>query len=117
MLKRIFVFVIIGAAFFVSVQFISVYFSAWQFDDFVKDAVRFAPIRESDAKSHLVEHIAEQARSYGVVLDPKEVQVDKRMDANSGVTTLSVDLTYSIPVDLYYFTYQIRRYLHATTRY
>jgi hypothetical protein len=117
MLKRLFVFVVIGALFFVSVQFISVFFSAFAFDDFVKDEVRYAPVRENDTKEHLVEHILEQSKFYRVILDESDIHVNRSVDKDSGVTTLSVDLTYTSPVDLYYFTYEIRRHLHAQTKY
>ena len=117
MLKRIFVFVLIGATFFVGMQFASVYFYASEFDDFVRDELKFAPAREDDSKEHLVEHIKEQAQYYGLTLNDKDVVVDKTTDKDSGVTTLTADVTYTSPVDLYYFTYQLRRHTHATASY
>jgi hypothetical protein len=117
MLKRIFVFVLIGALFVVGVQFASVIFYLWQFDDFVNDEVKFVSVRENDSKEHLVEHIMEQARAYHLDLDPKDIRVEKHSDLDLGITTLSVDLNCSAPVDLYYFTSQVRRHVHATTTY
>jgi hypothetical protein len=117
MIKRIFVFVLIGAMFFVAVQFISVFFYAWEFDDFVADEVKFAPIREDDSKEHLVEHIKRQAQFYGLNVNEKAINVDKRTDTDSGITTLAVDVTYTTPVDLFYFTYQLRRHIHTATMY
>jgi hypothetical protein len=117
MLKRIFVFVLLGAMFFVGMQFISVFFYAWEFDDFVRDELKFAPAREDDSKEHLVEHITEQARYYGLTLNQRDLIVGKATDTDSGVTTLSADVTYTTPVDLYYLTYQLRRHIHATASY
>ena len=117
MLKRIFVFVVIGGLFFVSVQFISVFFNAFEFDDFVKDEVKFAPIRENDTKAHLAEHILKQSKLYRVILGENDVRVNRNTDTASGVTTLAVDLNYTSQVDLYYFTYEIPRHLHAQTKY
>jgi hypothetical protein len=117
MLKRIFVCILIAAIFFVAVQFASVFFYAFAFDDFVKDEVKFAPVREQDTKAHLVEHIAEQAKYYGQTLDPHDIQIDRHTDLDSGITTLSVDVDYIAPVDLYYFTARVHRHLHAATSY
>ena len=117
MLKRIFVFVLVGALFFVGMQFLSVFFYAWEFDDFVRDELRFAPFREDASKEHLVEHIKQQAQYYGMNLNEKNVVIGKATDINLGITTLSADVTYTTPVDLYYLTYQLRRHIHAIARY
>jgi hypothetical protein len=117
MLKRLFVFVLIGAVFFVAIQFASVFFYAWQFEDFVKDEVKFAPMRESDERAHLVEHILSQGQSYSLTLDPKDIEVQKHTDTDSGITTLQVKVNYTSPVDLYYFTYPLRRNIRAATMY
>lgn len=117
MLRRIFVFVLIGALFFVGIQFASVYFYAWEFDDFVRDEVKFAPVRESDDKAHLVEHITRQAQFYGLEIDPKSIEVVKHTDTGSGITKLEVDVNYTSPVDLYYFTFPLRRSVRTATSY
>ena len=117
MLKRIFVLVLLGAMFFVGMQFFSVYFYAFEFDDFVQDELKFAQAREDGTKEHLTEHIKEQAQYYGLKVDPKNIVIDKTTDQDSGITTVSADVTYTTPVDLYYFVYQLRRHLHAVARY
>src|SRR5712691_9362600 len=99
MVKRIFVFVMMGAMFFVGMQFISVFFYAWEFDDFVRDEVKFAPIREDDSKEHLVEHIKRQVQFYGLDVNERAINVDKRTDTDSGITTLTMDDIYSALVD------------------
>jgi hypothetical protein len=117
MLKRIFVFVLMGAMFFVAMQFLSVYFYAWEFDDFVSDELKFAMAREDDSKEHLVEHIKEQAQYYGLAVKDKDVAIDKSTGKDSGITTVTADVTYTTPVDLYYLTYQLRRHIHASVMY
>jgi hypothetical protein len=116
-LKRIFTVVLIGALFFVGVQFAAVFFYAWAFEDFVKDEVKFTPMREPAERVHLVEHILNQAQSYSLAVDPGDVAVEKHTDTNSGITTLQVNVSYMSPVDLYYFTYHLRRNLLAKTTY
>ncbi|HLH32556.1 MAG TPA: hypothetical protein VKY31_15240 [Terriglobia bacterium] len=121
MIKRVFGFVVIGALFFVSVQFAAVYFYAWEFDDFVRDEVKFAPMREGEEKenlkSHFQDHLTQQAQFYGLTLNPQDISVDRHTDTDSGITNLNVEVNYTTPVDLYYFTYPIRRHITANTMY
>ncbi len=117
MLKRILGFVFITWMFFVGVQFVSVYFYAWEFDDFTRDEVKFSPAREEDSREHLVDHIKQAAQYYGLELKDKDIVIQKSTDIGSGITRLAVDVTYTTPVDLYYFTYQLRRHIHAATMY
>ena len=117
MLNRLCVFVVIGALFFVGLQFASVYFYAWEFDDFVRDELKFAMMRERHTEDRLVDHIIEQAQFYGLTTDKKNIRVETHHDSTSGLTFLAVDVNYSTPVDLYYSTYQLRRHVHASTRY
>lgn len=117
MLKRIFVVIIIGVLFFVLLQFAGVFFYAWQFDDFTRDEVKYAPLRDASTKEHFVLHLIEQAHFYGLDIDPEDIGYQKNRDADSGITTLAVDVNYTVPVDLYYFKLPLKRHLHAVTRY
>ena len=117
MVKRVFVFVLIGAMFFVGTQFLAVLFYAWEFDDLASDEVKFAPIRQDDSRERLVSHIREEALYYGLKVDEKAITVIRNTDLDSGVRHLAVDITYTTPVDLYYFTYQLRRHIHPSTMY
>ncbi len=114
-MKRLLVFTLMAAAFFVGVQFVCVYFYVYEFDDFVKDEVKFAPIREKDTKEHLVDHITRQAMIYSLAVD--KVKVRRNTDGESGLTTLAIDLNYTASVDLYYTSFLIHRSLHASTTY
>jgi len=115
MIKRLLLWILLGAGFFVVIQFIPAFFYASEFDDFVKDEVKFAPTRESTEQDHLVEHITGMSLRYGVNIDPKGITVTKTQ--NSDYRTLSVSVAYSIPIDLYYFTHQLRRQVNATISY
>src|SRR3954468_15727297 len=117
MIKRIFFVVLLGAMFFVAMQFVSVLFYVWEFDDFTRDAVKFAPIRQDGSEDHLVGHIQEGARFYGLAIGDVKVRIDKRTETPTGVKLLAVDVAYTTPVDLYYFTYQLRGNVHAATTY
>lgn len=89
-------------------QYLPVLFYAWAFDDFVRDEVRFAPMRETAEQEHLVDHILEQARRYRVIVDKKDVRVSKTRDPQRGIRMLAVDIDYRAPVDLYYFVHEVR---------
>ena len=117
MLKRLLIWVLLGAIFFVLIQFIPAYFYASEFDDFVKDEVKFAPTRESTDKEHLAEHITEMSLHYGVQIDPKGIIINKTQNTDSNYETLSVSVAYTIPIDLYYFTRQLHRQVNASISY
>jgi hypothetical protein len=117
MVKRLLIWVLLGAGFFVAIQYIPAYFYASEFDDFVKDEVKFAPTRESTDKEHLTEHITEMSTRYGVRIDPKGIIIKKTENTASNFETLSISVTYSIPVDLYYFTHQLHRQVNASISY
>jgi hypothetical protein len=117
MVKRGLILIFVVAAFYVGVQFASVLFYAWEFEDFAADEVKYAPFRENDTTEHLTEHLRQQAQFYGLNLNNKDVVVKRHTDEGSGVTIISVDLQYASPVDLYYFSYQLRRHVHASTMY
>ena len=117
MLKRIFLLVLIGGLFFVAIQFAAVFFYAWEFEDFVKDEVKYSPMRESSERAHLVDHIVSKAQFYNLALDAKDVVVQKNTDVGSGITTLQVHVSYTSPVNLYYFTFPLRRRILAAMTY
>src|SRR5437588_12571656 len=117
MLRRLLLFVFLGAAFFIAIQFIPAYFYASEFDDFVKDEVKFAPTRESTDREHLIQHITDASVHYGVKIEPKGITIKKTENFATNLQTLTVSVVYSIPVDLYYFTEQLRRHVDASISY
>ena len=117
MLRRVLLFVFLGALFIAAIQFIPAYFYASEFDDFVKDEVKFAPTRESTQREHLVEHILAEAMYYGVDVNPKDIVIKKTKSADSNFEKLTVSVPYTISVDLYYFTHRMHRQVDASTGY
>jgi hypothetical protein len=79
-------------------------------DDFVRDELKFAMMREHHTEDGFVDHIIAQAQFYGLTTDRKNIRVETHPDSKSGLTFLAVDVNYSTPVDLYYSTYQLRRH-------
>ena len=117
MLKRVLIWVLFGAAFFVAIQYLPAYFYASEFDDFVKDEVKFAPTRESTDREHLTQHITDASTHYGVQIDPKGITIEKTQNTDSDYRTLTVSIAYRMPVDLYYFTPRLRRNVKASISY
>lgn len=117
MLRRIVIVVVVLGLFLGVLQYLPVLFYAWEFNDFINDEVKFAPMRESDENKHIVDHILEQGRKYGMVLDKNTVQLTKQYHPESGITTLTIDVDYSAPIDFRYFLYQARFHHHASTNY
>ena len=55
MLKRLLVWTFLAAVFYALIQFIPAYFYASEFDDFVKDDVKFTPMRENTEEGNLAD--------------------------------------------------------------
>ena len=117
MRKRLLIWVLFGAAFFVGIQYIPAFFYASEFDDFVKDEVKFAPTRESTDREHLIQHITDASGHYGVQIDPKGITIAKVRNIDSNYQTLTVSVAYSVPVDLYYVTHRLHRRVNASISY
>jgi len=109
---------ILSCSVFAFAQCAPIYFAAWEFDDFIKDEVRFAPLRESVQEDHLRAHILEVAKHYKLQLDPKEIEITKTTTIpGMSWKTLSVDVTYSAPVDLNLFQRQLHFHTTASIAY
>jgi hypothetical protein len=100
---RIFLWLAMAATFYVGVQYAKVYFYVTEFNDFIADEVKFAPTRESTEEDHLQEHIRDASGQYGLEIDLGEIKVNKTHDMDNDISTLAVDVSYSVPVDLYFF--------------
>jgi len=109
---------ILGSLLFAFAQCAPVYFYAWEFDDFIKDEVKFAPLRESTYEDHLRAHILDLARHYKFDLDPKQIRISKTPTIpGMSWQTLSVEVTYSAPVDLDLFTRELHFHTIASIAY
>lgn len=108
---------VVGAAFLVVLRYAPVLFYSWEFNDFIDDEAKFAPMRETDDRQHLVAHILEQGFQFGMVVDKDDVVVTKIYHPESGITTLAVDVGYTVPMNFYLFNYQARFRHHTTTNY
>jgi len=88
-----FLLLLLVAAFFAGSQFVPAYFHAIQFNDFIKQEVKFA-LSARRTPDDVRQHIVEEAKDLEIPVGPRDVQIEKRGPA------FTVDFEYSIPVDL-----------------
>jgi len=110
-LWRLITWLVVGAGFFAGAKYAQVYFYASEFDDFVKDEVKFAPTRESTDSDHLTEHILDAAGQYGVDLDARDIKI-RKTHTSEDIETLTVDVNYSAELDLQ--VYKPALHFHST---
>jgi len=113
-LPRLLLWIIAGTFFYVALQYLPGLFYARQFDDFVRDEVRFAPVRE---KSQLVQHIIEGAHDCHIEVDQHQIQIVKTRDMPHGVNTLTVDVAYQVPIHIFGWTRELPRSIEGTVKY
>jgi hypothetical protein len=91
----------------------AVYFYVTEFQDFVKQEVKFAPVRNNTDETRLFEHIRDAARFYNLEIDPaNDIKIQKTVTIpGMHLTTLGVDVKYTALVDLNV----IKRPLHFHT--
>jgi hypothetical protein len=88
-----FIVLFLAAAVFLAVQYVPVYFTAWQFYDAIRQDVKFAGTGR-DTLDSLRDDILLNAQEYGVSLEKGAVQI--RSDGPFFV----VEVQYSVPIDL-----------------
>jgi len=93
------------------------YFYASEFDDFIKDEVKFAPTRESTEEDHLRTHISEAALQYGMTLNPRDIRIEKTRDSQQITNKLEVNVAYTGNLDLHYKQYPVHFRTNAVILY
>jgi len=88
------------ASLYAGFQYLQVYFYASAFDDYVHNAVRFAPARDRTNEDYLKTHILEVSRDFGVNVDEKDVRVKKTRNDEQQFETLEVNVSSTAPLDL-----------------
>ena len=91
--KRTFTVVIVAALIFAGIQYIPVYFDAWQFYDSVRQEVKFAGTSRQSIDS-VREAVLRLASDHEVPLRERELGV------TSQGPFFVVDIYYSVPIDL-----------------
>jgi hypothetical protein len=96
-LKAIFGVLVIVAVAIISIKIIPVYFSNYEFEDFIKSEAlqsTYSTRTEDDIREAVVKH----ARDYDIQLTSRQVRVSRSGSNGSG--SLSIEAEYSVPVSL-----------------
>jgi len=96
-LKLISGFAIVGFLILVGIRIVPPFFNNYELEDAIKTEALQATY-STRTEDDIRESIIKQARSYDIVLTPKQVHVARV--GGFGVGTLAIDAEYSVPVDL-----------------
>lgn len=96
-LKLIFGVAVIAAVTFVGIKIVPVYFSNYEFEDFIKEEAlhsTYSTRSEEDVRESVIKH----ARDFDISLTAKQVHVSRTGGYGNG--SLTIEAEYSVPVDL-----------------
>ncbi len=88
---------VIVAVAFLGLKFLPVYFSNYEFEDFIKEEAlhsTYSTRSEDDIRDTVIKH----ARDFDIELTPKQVHVSRTGVNGNG--SLSIDADYSVPINL-----------------
>ncbi len=91
--RQLFMLVLLVAALFAGSQIIPAYFHAFQFNDFIKQEVKFAVASRRNTQK-IRARIVEKAQEFNLDVKPQDIRIVRRGPA------FSVELDYLIPIDL-----------------
>ena len=94
--KRIFTIVVLVAGVFVLVQYASVYLTKWQFDDAVRQSVKYAATSRKSTED-VRREVVDKAEELGIEIGPKDIHITKRGPA----FTLELEYTSTVNLRLY----------------
>ena len=96
-LKLLFGVGLVVAVALVGIKIVPVYFSNYQFEDFIKEEAlhsTYSTRTEDDIRDAVIKH----ARDYDIDLNAKQVHVSRTGSNGNGSLTIEAD--YSVPIDL-----------------
>lgn len=99
--KRTFVVLVAVVLIFLAIQYIPVYFDAWQFYDAVRQEVKFAATSQRSVDS-VRDSILGLASEHEIPLEPQNLMVD------SQGPFFVVEIHYDVPIDLKAFEHDVR---------
>lgn len=95
------------AIFYVVAQYIPPYLYGFQFNDAVREEVRFAEIRRRSAEDLRISIIKRADENY-IPLDPKNIKITRKGK------DLTVDVTYTMPVNLVVYQHVLQFHVVAS---
>ena len=98
--RQIFILLVLIALLFAGTQYVPAYFAAFQFDDFIRQEVKFAVTNRKTPEKIRV-NILEKANELGIPLTAKDVHITKRGPA------FTVDVEYHLPINLKVYKHEL----------
>src|SRR5215813_320771 len=98
--RQIFILLVLVAVLFTSAQYVPAYFAAFQFNDFIRQEVKFAVTNRKTPEKIRV-NIVEKANELGIPLMPKDIHITKRGPS------FTVDFEYRLPINLKVYRHEL----------
>jgi hypothetical protein len=95
--KRVFVVIVVGVLVFLGINYVPIYFNAWQFYDASRQVVRFAGMGQQTVDD-VRDEILDLAEEWAVPVHEDDVKVQVTVTREGPVFT--VQIYYEVPVDL-----------------
>src|SRR5262245_10680917 len=91
--KQVALLLLLVAALYAGSQIIPIYFNAFQFNDFIKQEVKFA-VASRRTVDDIRARIVEKAKEFDLGIGPKDVHITRRGPS------FNVEIDYSVPLNL-----------------
>jgi hypothetical protein len=85
---------------YAATQYVPPYFYAFQFNDFIRQEVKFA-VTARRTTEDVRTHIVEKAQEFNIPITAKDVQITRRGPA------FTVDVEYRVPIDLRVYQHEL----------
>ena len=94
--KQLFMLLLLILALFAGSQIIPAYFNAFQFNDYIKQEVKFA-VASRKTTDMIRAKIVDKAKELGINVGPKDISITRRGPS------FTIQLDYFIPIDLRFY--------------
>jgi hypothetical protein len=98
--RQLLMIAVLAAGFFVAYQYVQAYVTAFQFNDFVRQQVKYAGPSRKTADT-LREEVFRKANELGIALTKKDIRITRRGPA------FTLELEYRWPIDLRVYRHEL----------
>jgi len=98
--RQILIIIVIAALFFAGSQYFPAYFAAFQFNDFVRQEVKYAATSRKTTDA-VRESVLQKAGELGIPLNKKDIRITRRGPA------FTIDIDYRWPIELKIYHHEL----------
>lgn len=98
--RQLFILLVLGVSLYAAMQYVPAYFAAYQFNDFIRQEVKFA-VTARKTTDIVRDEIAREARDLGIPLNARDVQFTRRGPS------FTVEVEYRWPIDMRLYKHQL----------